>query len=113
MEPRGGNRWQSAQIEGAQKRRKQAKTVAVGCHRLPESFHGKEGVDGSSPSEGSAKALQISGFLLSSICIIRQYVPGLEPIMELRDLRNRASSSRTRPVSARIGALAAAIGGAS
>jgi len=33
--------------------------------------------------------------------------------MELRDLRNRASSSRTRPVSARIGALAAAIGGAS
>jgi hypothetical protein len=24
----------------------------VGCDQLPESFHGKEGVDGSSPSEG-------------------------------------------------------------
>jgi hypothetical protein len=27
---------------------------AVGCDRLPEAFHGKEGVDGSSPSEESA-----------------------------------------------------------
>jgi hypothetical protein len=33
-----------------------AKPVAGGCDLLPESFHGKEGVDGSSPSEGSAKA---------------------------------------------------------
>jgi hypothetical protein len=39
-----------------QERLKQAKTVAAGCDRLPETFHGKEGVDGSSPSEGSAKA---------------------------------------------------------
>jgi hypothetical protein len=31
---------------------RQAQTVAMGCGRLPESFHGKEGVDGSSPSEG-------------------------------------------------------------
>src|SRR5881392_4183669 len=29
---------------------------ATGCHRLPPKSHGKEGVDGSSPSEGSAKA---------------------------------------------------------
>ncbi len=36
-----------------QKPPKQAKTVAVDCHCLPETFHGKEGVDGSSPSEGS------------------------------------------------------------
>src|SRR5207249_1226372 len=28
---------------------------ATGCHRLPFGSHGKEGVDGSSPSEGSAK----------------------------------------------------------
>ena len=34
-------------------RLRQRKTVAVGCDRLPEAFHGKEGVDGSSPSEGS------------------------------------------------------------
>ncbi len=26
--------------------------VAIGCHRLPAKSHGKEGVDGSSPSEG-------------------------------------------------------------
>jgi len=34
------------------------------CARLPETFHGKEGVDGSSPSEGSAKARK-TGLLLS------------------------------------------------
>jgi hypothetical protein len=45
----GGNQWQ---IRTARKPRKQAKTVAVGCDQLPESFHGKEGVDGSSPSGG-------------------------------------------------------------
>jgi hypothetical protein len=47
---------------------KQAKTVAVGCDRLPETFHGKEGVDGSSPSEGSARYLQIGRFPFSSTC---------------------------------------------
>src|SRR6266851_4575859 len=41
---------------------KQAESVAAGCHRLPEKFHGKEGVDGSSPSEGFAKFLLISSF---------------------------------------------------
>src|SRR6266511_347045 len=38
----GGNRWQ---VGRPRRRLKQAKTVAVGCD-------GKEGVDGSSPSEG-------------------------------------------------------------
>jgi hypothetical protein len=52
----GGNQ---RQIDGAQKGRKQAKSVAAGCHRLPETFHGKEGVDGSNPSEGSANCLHI------------------------------------------------------
>src|SRR4051794_8744599 len=51
----GGNR---RQIGSAQTVPKQAKTFAVGCDRLPETFHGKEGVDGSSTSEGSAKAPQ-------------------------------------------------------
>jgi hypothetical protein len=45
----GGNR---SQMGGASKRVEQAKTVAVGCDRLPIGAHGKEGVDGSSPSEG-------------------------------------------------------------
>src|SRR5947207_12350598 len=47
----GGNR---RQIEESPKPQKQAKTFATGCHRLPETFHGKEGVCGSSPEEGSA-----------------------------------------------------------
>jgi hypothetical protein len=55
----GGNHWQNAQ---GRKPQKQAKTVATGCHRLPEKFHGKEGVDGSSPSEGLRKFLLISSF---------------------------------------------------
>jgi hypothetical protein len=55
----GGNR---SQIGHAHVPRKQAKTVAVGCDRLPEEFHGKEGVDGSSPSEGSAKARHVGAF---------------------------------------------------
>jgi len=48
----GGNHWQITQ---RQKPQKQAKTVAVDCHRLPATFHGKEEVDGSSPSEGFKK----------------------------------------------------------
>ena len=36
----------------APERLKQAQTVAMGCDRLPIAAHGKEGVDGSSPSEG-------------------------------------------------------------
>jgi hypothetical protein len=53
-----GNLWQIAQ---AREPRNQAKTVAVDCGRAPEKFHGKEGVDGSSPSEG-LKYLQINYF---------------------------------------------------
>ncbi len=44
-----GNRWQ---MRRARKPQNQAKTVAAGCDRLPRGAHGKEGVDGSSPSEG-------------------------------------------------------------
>jgi hypothetical protein len=44
------------------KRLKQAKTVAMGCDPLPLNLDGKEGVDGSSPSEGSAKAAEIAAF---------------------------------------------------
>jgi hypothetical protein len=55
----GRNRSQMAQLRV---RRKQAKTVAMRCQRLPEMFHGKEGVDGSSPSEACTKALQEAVF---------------------------------------------------
>src|SRR5439155_10147383 len=48
-----GRNWR--QIDGAGNPRKQAKSVATGCDRLPETFHGKEGVSGSSPEEGSKR----------------------------------------------------------
>jgi hypothetical protein len=41
---------------------KQAKSLAVGCDWLPRASNGKEGVDGSSPSEGFASSLLISSF---------------------------------------------------
>jgi hypothetical protein len=52
MEPSGRNRWQSVANGAPAKAPQKAKTVAVGCDQLPEAFHGKEGVSGSSPEEG-------------------------------------------------------------
>src|SRR5438093_13646003 len=52
MEPRGCNRWQSAASRPALE---STKTSEIRCRRLPPvacDVHGKEGVDGSSPSEG-------------------------------------------------------------
>jgi hypothetical protein len=56
----GGNRSQMGQ---PRKRHKQAETVATGCDQLPIGAHGKEGVSGSSPEEGSEKAPHIGAFL--------------------------------------------------
>ncbi len=61
MEPSGRNRLQPAANATAVKTAKSSQTVALGCDQLPEPFHGKEGVDGSSPSEGFAKPLRIRG----------------------------------------------------
>src|SRR5262245_36665603 len=49
----GGNR---SQIAPARETRNQVETVALGCDRLPRRPHGKEGVDGSSLSEGLHKS---------------------------------------------------------
>ncbi len=49
MEPRGCNPWQTAANAPAPET---AKTSEIRCHRLPETFHGKEAVPGSSPGEG-------------------------------------------------------------
>ncbi len=61
MEQSGRNRWQLVATGDARKRLQQAKTIATGCDQLPIGAHGKEGVDGSSPSEGHT--LLISGHL--------------------------------------------------
>ena len=70
MEPSGRNQWQSVANGRARKRLEQAKTVATGCDQLPIGAHGKEGVDGSSPSEGSAKALEYRAFSFGSTCTV-------------------------------------------
>lgn len=67
-----GNRWQ---MGTPRKRRNQAKTVAVGCDQLPIGAHGKEGVDGSSPSEGS-KIPGNRGFLLPGLVQPSTSLPG-------------------------------------
>ena len=59
-----GNWWQ---MGTARRRLKQAKTVAMGCDRLPIGAHGKEGVDGSSPSEGLQKAPANEQVLLGGV----------------------------------------------
>ena len=82
MEPSaatGGNRWQ---MRRPLERLKQAKTVAVGCDQLPESLHGKEGVDGSSPPEGSAKVPQTRALCLGSVLQIVERGSGVEPFIE-------------------------------
>ena len=57
----GSNR---SQIARGRNRRNQAKTVAVRCDQLRKEAHGKEGVDGSSPSEGLKRPAN-RDFLLS------------------------------------------------
>jgi len=78
----GGNRWQ---MRRARKRLKQAETVAVGCDQLPRGPDGKEGVDGSSPSEGSAKTPHVGAFsfLVQADLRFVELAVGMEPFMEL------------------------------
>jgi hypothetical protein len=52
------------------KRQKQATTVAVGCDWLPRAPNGKDGVDGSSPSEGFTKRPAYRGSLLSTWALV-------------------------------------------
>jgi hypothetical protein len=72
----GRSRWQMGR---PRKRLGQAQTVAVGCDRLPERFHGKEGVDGSSPSEGFSRE-------------------GIPEIADLGQRDRRRATARTRAV---------------
>jgi hypothetical protein len=66
-------------------------TVADGCHRLPFGSHGKEGVDGSSPSEGSAKHRLFCRRRLQDL----QYAVRVEPFMEPSGSERTIQSVRT------------------
>jgi hypothetical protein len=63
MEPSGRNQWQ---MRRPRKPLKQANPQPVATHGNRFGAHGKEGVDGSSPSEGSAKAPHVGAFSASS-----------------------------------------------
>ena len=58
--------------------------------------HGKEGVDGSSPSEGSAKVPAHRRFCVQPDLQERQHAVGMEPFMELSRF-DRLPSRRLRP----------------
>jgi hypothetical protein len=81
----GGNR---SQIARPRKRLNQAKTVATGCDQLPVGAHGKDGVSGSSPEEGSVKTPHIRLFLSKDLHDLQRAV-GMEPSMELSDSEHR------------------------
>jgi hypothetical protein len=74
------------------------------CTRVtPQNLHGKEGVDGSSPSEGSAKAAQIAGFFGRLELHELQYAVGMEPVwsLQVQKTAHNASHSNAKPASRR------------
>jgi hypothetical protein len=84
----------------APKRLTQTKTVAVGCDRLPKGAHGKEGVDGSSPSEGFANAPEIGAFKSKAA-----YPARLEARSRSRVMMRAAEPSREPQCSALVTAF--------
>jgi hypothetical protein len=66
MEQTGRNQWQPMANANATKTASTSQTVATGCDQLPIGAHGKEGVDGSSPSEGFHRSPAKAGFLSSN-----------------------------------------------
>src|SRR6266516_2361796 len=94
MEPRGCNRWQPAANRPVLET---AKTSEIRCHRLPPvaaGSNGNEGVDGSSPSEGSAKAPEIGAFSFGSTCRLSNVGQVWSPLWSLQ-VEKRESGSQT------------------
>jgi hypothetical protein len=60
MEPSGRNQWQPVRAKHPVNKPK-PRNRCLGCHQLPMGAHGKEGVNGSSPLEGSATAPPLAG----------------------------------------------------
>ena len=85
LEKCGGKRWQRLQGPKTRKAASAHKTVATVRHRLLPRQHGKEGVDGSSPSEGSWKRPASTGLLLSHFLALLPVRPGMEQVLEQPD----------------------------
>jgi len=65
---------------------------------LVEHLHGKEGVNGSSPLEGSAKAPHAGGFCVQVNLRRVDFTVGMAPFVELSRRRRARSSETTRDV---------------
>src|SRR5690348_4414751 len=71
------------QVAQGQKRLKQANSQSPATHGNGPRPHGKEGVDGSSPSEGSAKSPPLTGISVQKDLLFVARAVGMEPFMEL------------------------------
>ena len=68
MEPSRRNQWQAPANRPSAETAETSQICCRGLDWLPRASNGKEGVDGSSPSEGSIKAPQIGAFSLGESC---------------------------------------------
>jgi hypothetical protein len=100
MEPSGGKRWQTVGLEGRKNRPETAPLSASVCHRSLPRRHGKEGVDGSSPSEGLQNPRSRGFFVQDDLLFVVRAV-GMELFMEL-SRRERRASSVVRPLGAAV-----------
>jgi hypothetical protein len=66
--PAVANAGKGSRLTDRRNRLRWPKLFAIVCHPSPWSRHGKEGVDGSSPSEGSAKAPHVGPFSFRPTC---------------------------------------------
>jgi hypothetical protein len=79
--PAGGrNRWQTGRPGNPLK---QADLQPCATHGNGAGAHGNEGVDGSSPSEGSAESAARRRFLVQADLLLVECAVGMEPFMEL------------------------------
>jgi hypothetical protein len=92
----GGNQ---SQVGPARERRKQAKFVATGCHRLPEMFHGKEGGRRFESVRGLYKSAANPCLSYQSDLHELQVALGMEPFYGAFRSRDAATASGYLPFS--------------
>jgi hypothetical protein len=93
MEPSGRNQSQPVANGRTSKTAETSQNRCRGLRPVAERSAGKEGVDGSSPSEGSAKAPQSGAFSLASTCMVSSVQWVWSPLRSLQ-VQNRRSRSR-------------------
>jgi hypothetical protein len=82
LEPSGRNRWQPVANAPSRNRLRSPTRQPFATPRNDETFDGKEGVDGSSPSEGLQNPRSRGFFVQDDLLFVVRAV-GMEPFMEL------------------------------